>query len=138
MNTKAINTGITVISFLIGLVGLILGISIMSGNDSLIDAGLRLMTWSLIAAAAIALLFGIVQFLTHIKGNMSLLIGIVAFGILIFIGYSVTQGERIAMEDNVITAAASHWSATGLVVLYILLITATVTAILGEVIRLFK
>jgi hypothetical protein len=143
MSEKTIRLGTTVLSFAIGIVGLIILLIILSSDDNspsqlgAIDTGIRLSMYTMIAAAALALIFGISQFVGNIKGNMSVLIGVVAFVILGFISYALATSEVLPAYGS-ISETTSRLSGAGLFFTYILLITAALTAILGEVLRLFK
>ena len=137
MDMKKLGTGLTVLSFLIIVVGLFLTIRIAVGSESSISPSLYLVYGCMIVAGGAAILFGLVQLLTNLKGNMSLLIGLIGFVVLAFICYSIASDDITRYDDD-ITTSASQISGAGLMVMYVLVIAAVAMAIIGEVVRIFK
>lgn len=138
MNEKALNTGLSILSAVIMILGLVFGLIIMSGNNVVIDSALYLSYVVLIASVAIAIIFGLIYFLSNIKGNMSLLIGLVALVVIGIISYSMGSSEVKPDYVPGITPNESKLSEAGIIFTYFLLIGAVVAAIWGEVVRLFK
>ncbi len=138
MDTKKLDTGLTVLAFVIGIVGLILGIRIMVGYEDAISPSIWLVFALMIVAGGAAVLFGLVQLLTNLKRNISLLIGLIGFVVLAFICYSLASDEVLATYGEDVTASASQLSGMGLMVMYVLVVAAVLLAIIGEVVRIFK
>lgn len=147
MDNKKLDTVLTIIAFIIGVAGIILGIVIMGypdeeyadpGFQSLVSGTIQFTNILLIIAAAAAVLFGLYYFITNIKKNIPLLIGIVVFIVIAIIAYSMA-GDAVA--DNYvgkITPSTSKLSGAGLGVMYVLLVIALLSAVVGEVSRIFK
>lgn len=138
MENKTLDTALTVLSLVIGVVGLIMGIMIMGGNESIIGSAITLSMVIMGVAAAIAILFGLVHFITHIKSNLPMLIGVVVFVILVIVCYNMASSEIMPSYSEDITASSSKMSGAGLMVMYVLVIIATAAALVGEVTRIFK
>jgi hypothetical protein len=137
MDMKKLGTGLTGLSFLIIVVGLILTIRIATGSEASISPSLYLVYGCMIVAGGAAILFGLVQLLTNLKRNMSLLIGLIGFVVLAFICYSIASDD-VSRYGEDITTSASQISGAGLMVMYVLVIAAVAMAIIGEVVRIFK
>lgn len=137
MNDKKLSTGLTVLAFIIAIVGLIISIRIMIGYEDVIGAAITMSLVLIGAGALVAILFGLVQVFTNLKKNMSMLIGLVVFIILGFICYSLASDEVLRTYENV-TPSTSKLSGGGLYLTYILIIGAALAAVLGEVTRAFK
>ena len=138
MENKTLDTVLTIGAFIIGIIGLIMGIMIMLGNESVIGPSITLSMVVMGVAAAIAVLFGLLHFLTNIKQNIPMLIGVVVFVILAIVCYTLASDSLIPSYESDITASASKLSGAGLMVMYVLVIVATATALIGEVTRIFK
>jgi hypothetical protein len=136
MDMKKLGTGLTGLSFLIIVIGLFLTIRIASGYEASISPSLYLVYGCMIVAGGAAIIFGLVQLLTNLKKNMSLLIGIIGFIVLAFICYSIASNDITGYED--ITATTSQLSGAGLMLMYVLVVGAVFLAIIGEVVRIFK
>lgn len=134
---KKLATGLTGLSFLIIIAGLILTIRIATGYESSISPSLYLVYGCMILAGGAAIIFGLVGLLTNLKRNMSLLIGLIGFVVLAFICYSIASDDVSRYADD-ITASESQISGAGLMVMYILVIGAVTMAVIGEVVRIFK
>lgn len=137
MDTKKLDTGLTVLAFIIGIVGLFLGVRIMVGYEDVIGTAIYMVFGLMILAGGAAIIFGLVQLLTNLKRNMSLLIGIIGFVVLAFICYSIASDDVSNYTED-ITAGASQASGAGLMLMYVLVIGAVLLAIIGEVVRIFK
>ncbi len=137
MDDKKLSTGLTVLAFVIAVVGLIISIRIMIGYEDVVGPAITLSLTLIGAAAGVAILFGLFQLFTNIKKNLSLLAAIVGFIILGFICYSLASDEVLRTYEDV-TATTSKLSGGGLYLMYVLIIGATLAAIIGEVSRVFK
>jgi len=137
MNSDKLDTVLTAIAFVIGVVGLILGIRVMAGYEDVIGTSITLVFGLMILAGGAAIIFGLVGLLTNLKRNMSLLIGIIGFAVLAFICYSIASDD-ISRYGEDITSSASQLSGAGLMIMYVLVIGAVAMAIIGEVVRIFK
>jgi len=147
MDNKKLDTILTVIAFIIGVAGIILGIVIMGtpeaehfdpGFQSLVSGTIQFTNILLIVAAAAAILFGLYYFITNIKRNIPLLIGILVFAVIAIVSYSMA-GDAVPSEYvDELTPQTSKLSGAGLGVMYVLLIVALLSAVIGEVSRIFK
>jgi|SRR5690554_1909912 len=138
MENKTLNTVLTIGSLVIVVVGLIMGIMIMAGNESVIGPAITLSMVVMGVAAAIAVLFGIAHFLTHIKSNIPMLIGLVVFVVLVIVCYNLASDSIMPSYAEDITPSTSKLSGAGLMVMYVMVIVATAVALLGEITRIFK
>lgn len=138
MTSKTLDTVLTVLAFVIGVVGLILGIRIMSGYEDVIGSAIWLVFGLMILAGGAAVLFGLIQLFTNLKRNMSLLIGLIGFAVLAFICYNLASDEVLKTYGEGITSSTSQLSGMGLMVMYVLVVGALALAIIGEVVRIFK
>jgi hypothetical protein len=134
---KKLSTGLTVVAFIIGVVGLVMSIMIMVGYEYVIGSAITLTMILMAVAGGVALLFGLYQLVTNIKKNISLLIGIVGFVILAVVCYMLASDEVLRSYVD-ITPTVSKLSGAGLLLMYVLIIGATVAAIFSEVSRIFK
>jgi len=147
MDNKKLDTILTIIAFIIGVAGIILGIVIMGtpevehydpGFQSLVSGTLQFTNVLLIIAAAAAVLFGLYYFITNIKSNIPLLIGVVVFVVIAVVSYSIA-GDAVPSEyADELTPQTSQLSGAGLGVMYVLLIVALLSAVIGEISRIFK
>lgn len=137
MNSDKLDTILTGVAFLIGVVGLVLGIRVMAGYEDAIGPSITLVFGLMIVAGGAAVIFGLIGLLTNLKGNMPLLIGIIGFAVLAFICYSIASDDVSRYSED-ITASASQLSGAGLMIMYVLVIGAVAMAIIGEVVRIFK
>ena len=137
MDMKKLATGLTGLSFLIIAIGLILTIRIATGSEASISPALYLVYVCMILAGGAAIIFGLVQLLTNLKRNMSLLIGIIGFLVLAFICYSIASDDVSNYAED-ITAGASQVSGAGLMLMYVLVVGAVALSVIGEVVRIFK
>lgn len=138
MENKTLDTALTVGSMIIGVIGLIMGVMIMGGNESIIGSAITLSMVIMGVAAAVAIIFGLIHFLTHIKSNIPMLIGVVVFVILVIVCYNMASSEIMPSYSDDITPSSSKMSGAGLMVMYVLVIIATAVALIGEVSRIFK
>lgn len=138
MENKTLNTVLTIGAFIIGIVGLVMSILIMLGNESVIGSAITLSMVVMGAAAVIAVLFGLFHFIANIKQNIPMLIGVVVFIIVAIICYNLASGEVLKSYGPDITESSSKWSGAGLLLMYVMIIGAVIAALLGEVTRIFK
>ncbi len=145
MDNKKLSTVLTIIAFVIAAVGIVLSVLIMTGDDyfdpsyqALVLNTLNFTNVLLGIAAVIALGFGIYYFFTNIKKNVPLLIGVVVFGVLVVICYSLASDALQPSYADDITNTASKWSGAGLMVMYVLVAVTVVVAVVGEISRIFK
>lgn len=138
MDAKKLDTVLTIIAFIIGIFGLILGIRIMSGYEDVISTAIWMIFALMIVAGGAAILFGLIGLLTNIKRNISLLIGLIAFVVLAFICYNLASDEVLKTYGEGVTPSTSQLSGMGLMVMYVLVVVAVALAIIGEIVRIFK
>jgi hypothetical protein len=156
MKSNILEYILTGAKFLIGILGIIFFVRILLYSDALdglnvvdqerydvlwgqIGAAYTLTIIAAVICAAAWVIFGLFKIVTDIKGSMSVLIGIVAFAIIGFISWSMSNGELTKVGDKIeITENASHWSGAGLQMLYILLGITVLVALFTEVKKLIR
>jgi uncharacterized BrkB/YihY/UPF0761 family membrane protein len=147
MDNKKLDTVLTIIAFIIGVVGIILGILIMiqpkeeyydQAFQSLVGGTIQFTNILLIVAAAAAILFGLYYFATNIKKNIPLLIGVLVFVVIAIVSYSLAGDAVPSTYADDITPTTSRLSGAGLGVMYVLVIVAILAALIGEISRIFK
>lgn len=138
MENKTLNTVLTGGSFLIGIVGLILGIMVMTGNEGVVGISITLAMVLMGIGAGVAILFGLFQLFSNIKKNLPMIISAVGFIILAIICYNLASAEIMPTYDDDITASSTQISGAGLLIMYVLIIGAVAAAVVGEVTRIFK
>ncbi len=137
MDDKKLRTGLTILTFAICIIGLILSIRIMVGYEDVVGIAITLTMILLAIAAGVAVLFGLLHLVTNIKRNLSLLAGIIGFVVLAVISYLLAS-DSTAGYDAAITAATSKLSGAGVIFMFIMLIGAVAAAVFGEFSRMFK
>src|SRR5690606_32877227 len=120
MENKTLDSVLTIGAFILGAIGLIMGIMIMGGNESVIGPSITLTMIVMGVATAVAVLFGLFHFVSNIKQNMPMLIGIVVFVILAIVCYNLASGEVLTTYPDDITESTSKLSGAGLMVMYVL------------------
>ena len=125
-----------IILWLIVALGVVFFIMIFSGNETGINGGLWLTYITMLAAAGLAIVFGIVQMISAGKASIPSLIGIGAFAVLVAITYAMA-------DDSVksgwgITPGASQWIGAGITMTLLAAGVAVAAIIFGEVSRIFK
>lgn len=138
MENKTLNTVLSIVAFLIGIIGLIMGIAIMVGYESVIGPSITLAMVVMGVAAVIAVLFGIFHFIANIKQNIPMLIGVVVFIIIAIICYNLASGEVLKNYGPDVTESASKLSGAGILLMYVMIIAAVIAALIGEISRIFK
>jgi len=140
MNTKIAGIAGRVFQYGIAVIGSILFLLILfKGDDSFIPYAIGLSLWSIYIAAGIAVLFGLLHFVTNIKDNKKGLIGIGAFVLIIVIARFMAKGQETT-ADLLQKADEGQILMTdsGLYMLYILMGIAVLTILFAEVSRLLK
>ncbi len=159
---KGINIGANVVKFAFAVVGVILAALIMFKWDDKVENvsdimpyldGIMWMCWiALGICAAVAILFGIFQFISNIKNNKGGLIGILAFAGVIAVSFGVLaktnlldyrdyRGDKFLdpkVDYNGLTDVGLTVSEGGLYAVYILVAIAVLTAVVAEVSKLVK
>lgn len=139
MSEKALSTSTTVIAFALGLLGLGMCIAMMvQESDGAVSSALYLTYAMMAVSVGAALLFGLFQFLTNIKNNISVLIALVFFAVLLLIAYNIGDSTVLPNYVEGTTPADALWADVGLYFTYVLGGIAVVAAIGGELYRLVK
>jgi len=159
---KGVNIGANVVKFAFAIVGVILAAVIMFKWDEKVENeadimpyldGSLWMVWVALAiCAAVAVLFGIYQFIANIKNNKGGLIGIIAFGAILALSFGALAktklaeyqeyrgGKFIDPEENY-NGLTDFWlnvSEGGIYAVYILIGVAVLAAVVAEVTKLIK
>ncbi|MFK7756400.1 MAG: hypothetical protein AB8B53_05655 [Flavobacteriales bacterium] len=159
---KGINIGANAIKFIFAIVGVILSALIIVRWDEelknvsdvmpYLDGSLVMVWGALIVCIAVAVLFGIYQFISNIKRNKGGLIGLVAFGAILAVSFGVLAKTKLMdyralrggkFEDpevdyNGLTDGWLTLSEGGVYAVYILIGIAVLAAVVAEVTKLIK
>lgn len=158
---KGINLGANGLKFVFAILGVILSVLIViTWDEKLANVsdimpalnGSLWMVWiGLGICAAVAVLFGVYQFISNIKNNKGGLIGLVAFGVIIAISFALSKTELLSYREyrggkfidaefdyNGLTDQALKISEGGLYAVYILIGAAVLTAVVAEVTKIIK
>lgn len=144
------------VQYLLIIIGVVLLITIFTGEDTNPENGayihaegaimgyLLMGEWMMYLCAGIILLFAIGYTAMNIKQSIPVLIGIVAFGVVLLIAYSMSSSEVIepwiSADPDAInpTESDSKFAGFGLNAVYILGSIAILGIIAGEIVRIFK
>ena len=137
MENKTLNTVLNVARLLIMVIGLILFVMILSGNDNVIGAALNLTYISLAICAIAALGFGIYLFVSNISKNKNGLIGLGAFIAVLLIAYLVSS-DAVPNIKQTVTASTAKWVGAGITAFYILLAGVVASIVYAEVRKALK
>ncbi len=159
---KGINIGANVIKFLFAIVGVILSAVIVvkwdeaANNQSeimpYIDGSMVMVWGALILCAAVAILFGIFQFVSNLKKNKGGLIGIIAFVAILAVSfgalaqtklmdYRAYRGGKFEDPEVDYNGLNDFWlniSEGGVYAVYILIGLAVLAAVIAEVTKIIK
>lgn len=138
MEDNKLNTGLTILSFVLIAVGFFMGIRIMIGYEDMVGPAITLSMILMGVGAGVAVLFGLYQLLTNIKKNMRMLIGLAVFAILVIISYSLADDTVLRSYPEGTSSGGVKTSEAGIFVMYLLIGIAAAAAIIAEVSRLFK
>lgn len=136
------------LALVIGVIGLILLARIIMAGDSAIENSVSqqqsvlvpMMWLSYLVLAVVIVLVGFFVIKGLFRGNIkNTLIAVGSFLLIVVIAYLITGGEAITLRDGTtVTANASHWISTGLVVFYFLAAIAVGAMVLSGVRKLIK
>ncbi len=136
------------LALVIGVIGLILLARVLMAGDTSIESSvstqqsvLEPMMWlSYLVLLVVIILVAFFVIKGLFRGNIkNTLIAVGSFLLIIVIAYVVTGGEAITLRDGTtVSASASHWISTGLVVFYILAAIAVGAMILSGIRKLIK
>ncbi len=136
------------LALVIGVIGLILLARVIMTGDTAIASSVSTqqsviepmmwLSYLVLLVVIVLVLFFVIKGL--FRGNIkNTLISIGAFVLIIVIAYVVTGGEAITLRDGtMVSASASHWISTGLVVFYILAAVAVGAMVLSGIRKLIK
>jgi hypothetical protein len=146
MDTKIAGTIGTIIKVAIAVIGVIFCVLIMSNSEGIemgenvnyVTGGLTISYIAFILCAGIALLFGLVYFITNIKKSKGLMFGLIGFAVIAGISYSIADGSLDPSWGSEVTETVSKLSSMGIYATVILLGVAVVMALASEVSKLLK
>lgn len=128
---------IVVIAILYGVIYLIW----TGANDRQgVNVGM-ILSFTLLGIAAVGILYASISNIFHNpRSGLSVLIGIVLFGLMILIGYSLSGGEvlDVYLDKGVTSASASKWVDSGLFLMYGLGAIAFIAVIASEITTAIK
>ena len=152
MNEKLLNYILLGVKFLVGGIGLILCLMIMSGetetpdgeklhNTTAINGGLILSYIVFGGCLLIWLGFGLWNIISDIKKSIPLLISVAVFGLVVFIAYSLASEELLETwkkKPDMFTPGNLRWSDVGLFTMYIMILTTILVIVYNEISKFFK
>ena len=137
-----------IVAAILGLIGIIFLIRIISVGDEAIKAGddgsvdpMAYVAYIVLGITLVFVLYFVLKNLfTSTKSLKNTLIGIGAFAAVLIIAYAVSGGDTTVYKYNneEITAGASQMVGGGLVAFYILMILAATAMVLSGVKKMFK
>jgi hypothetical protein len=128
-----------IVVLIIAILGIVLLATIWYGNIETIMFYIRTGTSIVILAAAITLLFSLIQLLTNKDALKKTLISIGAFILVIVISYALSSGEDVYKQGVlVVSESGSKWVDTGLRTFYFLVIIAVGLMFISGVKKLVK
>ena len=148
MNIQKITT---IVALILGVLGLIFQVTILSKGDDVIEmnglAGDFSAVTPIITLAI--LILGVVVLITLVSSLASLasnaaklkkaLVSIVAFALVVVISFVFSEGAETPLKDGeVLSASGSRWVGTGLRTFYILAVIAVGSMVFSGVKRFFK
>jgi len=113
---------------------------------SVASQGTKFALWLTVGVAIVALLLGVYSLIVNIHKAKPLLIGLVAFVVVVLIAFFMASNEPIANWQQIKGGSLSlesaikysKWASVGFTALTVLLIGAVTAVIVGEVSKLFK
>jgi len=148
MDTKTAGIISTALKLIVGIIGVILCVMIISNGESIeaygeetkfVDYAIYLVYFGMAIAIGAALLFGLVYFVTNIKKSLGAVVGLLGMAVIAGISYGIAKGD---LTENYISAgvteSVSKLSGMGIWAVGILLAIAIAAVILGEVRNLAK
>lgn len=124
---------------LVGLSALFVIVYLFFLNEQDIDFLLRWTYFLLIAAAALAFLFPVVNIIQNPKGSARSMVGFLIVAVVLGVSYALGSSEPVVtVVDNFDDPLTLKLADTGLFAMYASLIGAIVVAVGGEIIRVFK
>lgn len=117
------------IAAIIGVAGIVLWIFLLGSTEPYADIMINVAKVLVVAAAAIVLLFTLINLISHPDKLKKSLLAIVSFLVIVAIGYVLADGADINMQDMAkrgisITESTSKLVGAGLITFYILAILA--------------
>lgn len=148
MNIQKITT---IVALILGVLGLIFQVTILSKGDDVIEMNSLAGDFSAVSPMITLALFilAVVVFITLVSSFAALasnpaklkkaLISIAAFAVVVVISYVFSEGVETPLKDGeVLSASGSRWVGTGLRTFYILAVVAVGTMVFSGVKRFFK
>jgi hypothetical protein len=152
MSEKMINYILFGIKALIGMIGVILFIMIVTGESETpegeklhsmgaINGGIVLTYIVFGLCIGLWLIFGIWNIVSNIKKSIPLLISVAIFAIIFAVAYSMASDEIMETwkkKPDLFTPGNIKWSDVGIYTMYSMLILTVGTIVFGEISKLFK
>lgn len=148
MNIQKITT---IVALILGVLGLIFQVTILSKGDDVIEmnslagdfsAVSPMITLALFILAVVVLITLVSSFAALASNPAKLkkaLISIAAFALVVVISFVFSEGVETPLKDGeVLSASGSRWVGTGLRTFYILAVVAVGTMVFSGVKRFFK
>lgn len=152
MSEKNLNYILLGLKFLVGILGVLFFIMIITGektsetgedlhNLGAIDSSIMLATYTFLLCLGIWAVFGIINIVSNIKNSIPLLISIVIFGIILGIAYSMASDEILETwkkKPDLFSPGNVKWSDVGIFTTYFMLVLTIGAIVYGEISKLFK
>jgi len=141
MDMKKVGLIANILKIAIAAIGAILCFKIIAGDESdgTISAALGISMVALYLCAGIAIIFGLIYFVTNLRKSKGALIGLVGLGIVAAISFSMASSEVTPEWSAMgVTEQISQASGAGIWAVILLLGVAVIASIFSEVSKFFK
>lgn len=152
MNDKVLNYILFGAKSLIGLIGVILFIMIVTGEGEsetgeklhsvgAIDGGIVLSYIVSILCIVLWIAFAFWGIVSNIKKSLPLLASLIVFGIIFAISYSMASDEIMETwkkKPDLFTPGNVKWADVGIYIMYVMLIFTVLAIVVSEIVKLFK
>ena len=152
MSDKILNYILLGIKSLIGVVGVILFVMILLGEQTsetgeklhatgAIDGGIVLSYIVSVLCIVLWIVFAIWGIASNFKKSLPMLASLGVFAILFLISYSMASDEIMETwkkKPDLFTAFNVKWSDVGIYIMYFMLIMTVIAIVVSEIVKLFK
>lgn len=152
MNEKLMNYILFGVKSLIGLIGVILFIMIVTGEGEneageklhslgAINGGIVLTYVVFLLCLGLWVIFGFWNIVANIKRSIPLLITLLVFGLIFAISYSMASDEIMETwkkKPDLFTPGNIKWADVGIYIMYVMLIFTVLAIVVSEIVKLFK
>ena len=152
MTDKVLHLVLLGIKSLIGVVGVILFVMILMGEQTsasgeklhatgAIDGGIVMSYIVTIVCIALWIVFSIWGIVSNFKKSLPMLASLGVFAVLFLISYSMASDEIMETwkkKPDLFTPFNIKWTDVGVYIMYFMLIITVITIVVSEIVKLFK